>query len=72
MSDSVEISDTSVALIVLENEINKLENEEKLLTESIRLLTIKRNTVAKLKNDILANMKRIQQPYTDTYERILG
>ena len=54
MSDSVEISDTSVALIVLENEINKLENEEKLLTETIRLLTIKRNTVAKLKNDILA------------------
>lgn len=67
-----EISEAGVALIVLENEVNKLENEERLLTESIRLLTIKRNTIVKLKIDILYNMKRIQQPYDETYQRILG
>lgn len=67
-----EISEAGVALIVLENEIHKLENDERVLTESIRILTIKRNTTIKLKNDVLANMKRIQQPYEETYERILG
>ena len=67
-----EISDAGVALIVLENEILKLESEEQLLNESIRLLTIKRNATVKLKNDILSNMRRIQHPYADTYERILG